>query len=216
MDRETRERIFEPFFTTKELGKGTGLGLATTYGIVRQAGGHIAPYSEPGRGSTFKLYFPRADAAPEAEGPTAQLTAVGAGTVLVVEDQPAIRDMTTQLLTRSGYAVVALADGTEAMTWLAERGEPIDVLVTDVVMPHMSGIELAEWTMDRYPDMGVVLLSGYTAETLNLERVTARGAAFVSKPVTRAQLIAAVEQARARRQADPPELGQSPMKLRDQ
>ncbi|MBF6605695.1 MAG: PAS domain S-box protein [Chloroflexi bacterium] len=203
MDRETREHIFEPFFTTKELGKGTGLGLATTYGIVRQAGGHIAPYSEPGRGSTFKLYFPRADAAPEAEGPTLPLPAVGAGTVLVVEDQPAIRDMTTQLLTRSGYAVVALADGAEAMTWLTERGEPIDVLVTDVVMPHMSGIELAEWTMDRYPDMGIVLLSGYTAATLNLERVTARGAAFVSKPVTRAQLIAAVQQARARRQADP-------------
>jgi len=204
MDRETREHIFEPFFTTKALGKGTGLGLATTYGIVRQAGGHIAPYSEPGLGSTFKLYFPRADAPVTTERPSvAAGPAVGAGTVLVVEDEPAIRDMATQLLARSGYAVVALVDGAEAMSWLAQRGEPIDVLVTDVVMPHMSGIELAEWTMDRYPDMGVVLLSGYTAETLNLERVTARGAAFVPKPVARAQLIAAVQAAPARRQADP-------------
>jgi PAS domain S-box-containing protein len=197
MDRATRERIFEPFFTTKEPGKGTGLGLATTYGIVHQAGGHIWVYSEPGIGSSFKLYFPRVDAAASTELPMVAATpAVVAGTVLVVEDDPVVRDMTTLLLTRSGHTVVAVAGGAEAMTRLARLEEPIDMLITDVIMPSMSGIELAEWTMDRYPDVGVVLLSGYTAETLNLERVTARGATFVPKPVTSAQLLVAVQQAR--------------------
>jgi PAS domain S-box-containing protein len=206
MDRETREHIFEPFFTTKQLGKGTGLGLATTYGIVRQAGGHIWLYSEPGVGSSFKLYFPRVDAPGSTERPSVSaIPAVGTGTVLVVEDEPVVRDMTTQMLTRSGYRVIAVADGTEAIARLARLEEPIDVLVTDVVMPHMSGIELAELVMDRYPDVGVVMLSGYTAQTLNLKRVTSRGATFVPKPVTSAQLVVAVHQAQALRHANPTE-----------
>jgi CheY-like chemotaxis protein len=204
MDRETREHIFEPFFTTKGLGKGTGLGLATTYGIVRQAGGHIWLYSEPGVGSSFKLYFPRVDAPATTELPTvAASPAVRAGKVLVVEDEPVVRDMTTQMLSRSGYQVIAVASGAEAMARLAGLEASIDVLVTDVIMPHMSGIELAEWVMDRYPRVGVVLLSGYTAGTLNLERVTSRGATFVPKPVTSAQFVVAVHQAQALRQANP-------------
>ena len=204
MDRETREHIFEPFFTTKTLGKGTGLGLATAYGIVHQAGGHIWVYSEPGVGSTFKLYFPRVEAPETTERPTVVATAaVGAGTVLVVEDEPVVRDMTTQMLTRSGYRVITVADGAEAVARLARLDESIDVLVTDVIMPHMSGIELAELVMDRYPDVGVVMLSGYTAQTLNLERVTSRGATFVPKPVTSGQLVLAVHQARAGREANP-------------
>jgi two-component system cell cycle sensor histidine kinase/response regulator CckA len=197
MDRATREHIIEPFFTTKQVGKGTGLGLATTYGIVRQAGGHIWVYSEPGIGSSFKLYFPRVDAAITTELPTVAATAdVGPGAVLVVEDDLVVRDMMTQLLGRSGYEVIAVAGGAEAMTRLAGVEGPIDVLITDVIMPNMSGIELAEWTMDRYPHIGVVLVSGYTAETLNLERVTARGATFVPKPVTSAQILVAIKQAR--------------------
>ncbi len=207
MDRVTREHIFEPFFTTKERGKGTGLGLATAYGIVRQAGGHIWLYSEPGVGSTFKLYFPRVAAAGTTPEPTiAAVGAVGAGTVLVVEDEPVVRDMTTQMLTRSGYQVIAVANGSEAMMRLAGPEESVDVLITDVIMPNMSGIELAEWTMDRHPRVGVVLLSGYTAETLDLERVTSRGATFVPKPVTSGQLLVAVQHARALRQASPPRL----------
>ena len=203
MDQVTREHIFEPFFTTKELGKGTGLGLATAYGIVRQAGGHIWLYSEPGVGTSFKLYFPMVDAPVTNERPAlASTPAVGAGTVLVVEDEPVVRDMTTQLLTRSGYEVIAVANGAEAMTRLAEPETSIDVLITDVIMPNISGIELAELVMDRYPLMGVVLLSGYTAETLNLERVTSRGATFVPKPVTSGQLLVAVQQAQAMRQAN--------------
>jgi CheY-like chemotaxis protein len=203
MDLVTREHIFEPFFTTKELGKGTGLGLATTYGIVRQAGGHIWLYSEPGLGTSFKLYFPRADDAVTTDGPAVAVTpAVGAGTILVVEDESIVRDITTQILARSGYEVIAVGTGAEAMTRLAGLDSSIDVLVSDVNMPIMSGIELAEVMMDRYPDAGVVLLSGYTSETLNLDRVATRGATFVPKPVTSGQLLVAVQQAQALRQAN--------------
>jgi len=204
MDRAMQERIFEPFFTTKQLGMGTGLGLATAYAIVHQAGGHIWLDSKPGVGSTFKLYFPRVDAPGRAERPRVVVTpVVGTGTVLVVEDEPVVRDMTTQMLTRSGYRVIAVANGAEAIARLARLEESIDVLVTDVIMPHMSGIELAELVMDRYPDVGVVMLSGYTAQTLNLERVATRGAMFVPKPVTSGQLILAVQQAQVGRQANP-------------
>jgi two-component system cell cycle sensor histidine kinase/response regulator CckA len=200
MDRATREHIFEPFFTTKEVGRGTGLGLATTYGIVHQAGGHVWLYSEPGHGSIFKLYFPRVDAAVE-ERPLVPVTSTaGVGTALVVEDEPAVRDMTTQLLQRAGYDVLAVADGIEAIA-AARLAERLDVLVTDVVMPNLSGVELAEQMMDRYPLIGVVLLSGYTAETLDLERVTAGGATFVSKPISSNQLLQAVLQAVASRRA---------------
>ena len=204
MDRATRDHIFEPFFTTKEQGKGTGLGLATAYGIVHQAGGHIWVYSEPGMGTTFKLYWPRVSAAGTREWTDASATpAVGTGRVLVVEDEPIVREMTTQMLTRSGYRVLALGEGAEAIARLARLEEPIDVLVTDVIMPHMSGIELAGLVMDRYPNVGVVMLSGYTAQTLNLEQVTARGAVFVPKPVTSGQLVLAVQRAQAMRRASP-------------
>ena len=206
MDLTMRERIFEPFFTSKQIGKGTGLGLATTHGIVHQAGGHIWVYSEPGEGSTFKLYFPRVEGPASTEEPAVTITpVVGVGTVLVVEDEPVVREMTTQMLVRSGYHVIAVAAGADAIARLARLEEPIDVLVTDVIMPHMSGIELAEVVMDRYPNVGVVLLSGYTTETLNLERVTSRGALFVPKPVTSAQLIVAVQQSQALRRVTPTE-----------
>ena len=196
MDAATRKHIFEPFFTTKEVGRGTGLGLATTYGIVRQAGGHIWVYSEPGRGSSFKLFFPRDDATTTADLPAVALaSAGGTGRVLVVEDDRFVRDMTVLLLTRSGYEVIAVSDGAEAMVRLANHDEPIYALITDVIMSNMSGIELAEWTIDRYPHVGVVLLSGYTAETLNIARVMARGATFVPKPVNSAQLLVAIQQA---------------------
>ena len=196
MDRDTREHIFEPFYTTKDLGKGTGLGLATIYGIVQQAGGHIWLYSEPGHGSTFKLYFPRVDAAAVPDRPKViDRGPAVAGTILLVEDEAVVRDMTTKLLSRAGYHVIALADGAEALSRIDQLPESVDVLVTDVIMPIMSGIELAERIMDRHPGVGVVLLSGYTAETLNLDRIVARGATFVSKPVSSDQLLAAVRQA---------------------
>jgi PAS domain S-box-containing protein len=201
MDQTTRQHIFEPFYTTKNIGKGTGLGLATTHGIVHQAGGYITLDSEPGQGSAFHLYFPRIDSA--ADEPPRIVPSdgfVGVGRILVVEDEPDLRELTTQLLQRAGYDVVAAADGEEALA-VANVEERFDVLVTDVVMPNLSGIELAERMMDRDPMLAVVVLSGYTPETLDLERVTAAGASFVPKPITSARLLEAVRDAVASRSA---------------
>ncbi len=196
MDPATREHIFEPFFTTKDIGKGTGLGLATIYGIVRQAGGHIGLYSEPGAGSTFMLYFPRDDAEPDDDVSTAAaMSTTGTGRILVVEDDPAVRHMTTALLERAGYDVTAVGDGTRAIATAEGLEDEIDVLVTDVVMSGMSGIEVAELMMARSRGIGVVLLSGYTDETMDLARLAGDGAIFVGKPVTSAQLLDAVARA---------------------
>ena len=198
MDHETREHIFEPFFTTKDRGRGTGLGLATIYGIVRQAGGHIWLYSEPGHGSTFKLYFPRVG---EAAGPktasSSRPTARATGTLLLVEDEPAVRDMTRRTLERAGFDVTAVADGPSALEALATSSRPIDVLVTDVVMPRMSGIELADRIREQHPSTAIVLLSGYTAETLDIDRLLASGARFVNKPVASGELLRSIAEARA-------------------
>ena len=196
MDRETREHIFEPFFTTKEPGRGTGLGLATIYGIVRQSGGHIWVYSEPGHGSTFKLYFPAVtDAATPAAPPPLADPRGGTGTILLVEDEPAVRDMTRRILERAGYSVIVANHGRAGMDELERREAPVDVLLTDVVMPYVSGLELADWVLDRYPETGVVLMSGYTAETLDLERLLARGALFVAKPVASGDMLRAIAKA---------------------
>ena len=200
MDHATREHIFEPFFTTKTAGNGTGLGLASAYGIVNQAGGHIFVYSEPGQGSVFKLYFPRVDAPVERRSAVRPAPEVGVGTVMIVEDDPAIRDMTAKLLNRAGYEVIAVADGSAALATARTAG-PIDVLVTDVIMPTTSGIELAEQMMDAYPSIGVVLLSGYVEEALHLERATSRGATFVAKPLSSTQLLQTIAQAVASRKA---------------
>ena len=197
MDRETRAHIYEPFFTTKDVGKGTGLGLATTYGIVRQSGGHIWLYSEPGVGTTFKLYFPRVDATVKVETEARQIPlGPQTGVVMVVEDEPVVRDVTIRMLARAGYEVVVVGDGVEAVAMLEKMTKPIDVLVTDVIMPKMSGIALGDWVLDAYPRIGVVLLSGYTAETLDLGRIAQRGGVFLSKPFTSLQLLQALQRAR--------------------
>jgi two-component system, cell cycle sensor histidine kinase and response regulator CckA len=200
MDHATRDHMFEPFFTTKAVGRGTGLGLATTHGIVSQAGGHISVASEPGTGSAFTLFFPRVEGAADERMPAAAATVVGAGRVLVAEDDPAVRDITTRFLQRAGYDVHAVAGGNEAMA-AARLVAPFDALVTDVVMPNMSGIELAERMMDQYPHVGVVLLSGHTTQSRELTHATERGATFLLKPVTSTQLLQAVVRGIASRRA---------------
>lgn len=198
MDAETVENIFEPFYTTKALGKGTGLGLSTIYGIVHQAGGHISVYSEPGHGSTFKIYFPHVDSPAEKVVVIRPAAESGHGRVLVVEDEQVVQEITARILERAGYEVTVVADGSQGLSAaLAEPG--FDVVVTDVIMPSLSGIDLADELLARRPETGVVLLSGYTEGTLDLARVTARGAVFLSKPASATSLLHAVRTAAASR-----------------
>jgi CheY-like chemotaxis protein len=186
MDKETLSRIFEPFFTTKEQGKGTGLGLATVYGIIRQSGGHLWAYSEPGKGSTFKLYFPRVDAA--AERPRSEIEDVtarrGSETILLVEDEEQVRVLVRNVLRRNGYQVHDARTPAEAIGISGEVKETIHLLITDVVMPQMSGRQLAHTLQPHRPGMRVLYVSGYTDNTIVRHGVLEAGIAFLQKPLT--------------------------------
>ncbi len=186
MDAETRRRIFEPFFTTKEKGKGTGLGLATVYGIVKQTGGDIWVYSEPNRGTTFKLYFPRvSEPAVESVGPETQSTAGASETILVVEDEKAVRDLTMRMLERLGYRLLAAGSGAEAIEVSRAFAGTIHLLLTDVVMPNMSGRQLADELALSRPGMKVLYLSGYTENTVLHHGVLDANVEFLPKPFSR-------------------------------
>jgi CheY-like chemotaxis protein len=184
MDDATRARIFEPFFTTKEAGKGTGLGLATVYGIVKQSGGFIWVYSEPGRGSTFKVYLPRRDDAvvstPVIATEPASLN--GTETVLVVEDAPPLRTMIRRALEGRGYTVLEAADGREALTVAAEHAGPLDLVLTDVVMPEVSGRQLAEALVRQRPDLRLLFMSGYTDDSVLRHGLIESDVAYLQKP----------------------------------
>ena len=185
MTPEVQARLFEPFFTTKEVGKGTGLGLATVHGIVTRSGGSVNVYSEVGRGTSFKVYFPRADAAEmvvDAPPPVARPRA-GAETVLVVEDAEGLRELARRLLERQGYTVLVAANADEALR-LFEQNASIDVLLTDVVMPGASGPELTRQLVERRPALKVIYMSGYTEETIVQHGVLNPGIAFLHKPFT--------------------------------
>jgi CheY-like chemotaxis protein len=185
MSEEVREHLFEPFFTTKDKGKGTGLGLSTVYGIVKQSRGNIWVYSEPGQGSTFKVYLPRvAETAPGAEKPKGEESLEGSGTVLVVEDDEMVRNMTVKVLERYGYTVLCARGGEEAERVCRENGEEIRLMVTDVVMPMMSGRELAERLGRMQPGMKVLFMSGYTDDAIVHHGVLDKGVAFIQKPFT--------------------------------
>ncbi len=192
MDEATVSRIFEPFFTTKEAGQGTGLGLATVYGIVKQSAGHILVYSEPGHGTTFKIYFPSADhkigleSKPEVEtvAPKRQGT-----TILLVEDDETMRSLTRQLLQEHGYTVIEADDGKSALEWAESHPDPIDLLLTDVVMRRMSGPELVERLSASHPNLKVVYMSGYTGELIAEREVLKRGITLLEKPFARTVLL---------------------------
>ena len=163
MDEQTRSHIFEPFFTTKGLGKGTGLGLATVYGIIKQSEGYIYVYSEPGQGTTFKVYLPRVRSMVSAASDSGNKeTRSGAETVLLAEDDEAVRDITRHVLESNGYRVLEASRGAEAIRLFEEHRGPIHLLLTDVVMPDMNGCELARFLLGRRPELKVLFVSGYT------------------------------------------------------
>jgi signal transduction histidine kinase/CheY-like chemotaxis protein len=185
MDEATAQRIFEPFFTTKELGHGTGLGLATIYGSVRQHGGHVAVESAPGKGSVFSVYLPLAEetaGAPDAS--TSGALPVGHETILVVEDSPGVRELTRTVLARQGYTVLTATRGDEAILAIEEVDGRIDLLVTDVVMPGMSGFALAAAAREMIPGLRTLFLSGYAEEALGPEARVSKPDAFLAKPFT--------------------------------
>jgi CheY-like chemotaxis protein len=184
MDASTRARIFEPFFTTKEQGRGSGLGLATVYGIVKQSGGYIWVYSEPGHGTVFKAYLPPAVAASAAQGVTdGGAEPIGWETVLLVEDEDAVRVLAREVLRRHRYVVLEAHHGVEALSVAEHHPHDIHLLVTDVVMPQMSGRELAERLSAVRPSMKRLFMSGYSDHALVHDQVT-RGFAFLQKPFT--------------------------------
>ena len=184
MDRKTQSRIFDPFFTTKERGKGTGLGLATVYGIVKQSGGYIWVYSELNQGTVFKVYLPRveqtADRIAQKE-PDAPILG-GCETILLVEDSESLRDMAREYLESAGYRVLAVSSGKEAVQWARDFDGPIHLLFTDVVMPEMSGPELAAHVRSHRPETKIIFTSGYTDDAIARQGVLEPGAAFVQKP----------------------------------
>ena len=189
MDSATRQRIFEPFFTTKMQGRGTGLGLATVYGMVKQAGGDIWVYSEVGQGTTFKLYFPRVDeAASDAEAAVVEKSAPGGETVLVVEDEQAVRELTVKMLQQLGYVVLAASSGPAAIEIARACAGTLSLLVTDVVMPEMSGRQVADQLLAIHPAVKVLYLSGYTENTVIHHGVLDSGVDFLPKPFSREAL----------------------------
>jgi CheY-like chemotaxis protein len=183
MDEQTRSHIFEPFFTTKSVGKGTGLGLATVYGIVKQSNGFIWVYSEINHGTSFKIYLPLVDQAPEqyATNPESVAPPTGNETVLLAEDAEAVRGAARQILERYGYTVLEAANGTEALS-TAETAIKIDLLLTDVVMPEMSGRELATRFAKLKPNAKVLFMSGYTDDAIIRHGVLRPGTAYLQKP----------------------------------
>ncbi len=184
MDADTVTHLFEPFFTTKAPGKGTGLGLATAYGIVKQSGGAIGVYSEPGHGTTIKIYLPSADSKVTAEAPVAEPVGAlrGSETILVLEDEPRVRKLICEVLTGRGYRVLEAVRGEEAIRIAEEHGGGIQLLLTDVVMPEMSGPQALEQMRSRYPHLKVLFMSGYTDEAMRHHGILDSGAPFLQKP----------------------------------
>jgi len=191
MTDEVKEHLFEPFFTTKERGKGTGLGLATVFGIVEQYNGRIFVYSEPGKGSTFKIYLPREHEAPaEASSTSTQIDGIPHGDerVLVVEDEVTVRNLACYMLRRQGYTVLEASNGEDALRIAQKETQKIDLLLTDTVMPKMSGRVLADKFQEAYPDTKILFTSGYTDKSVMRSSMLEKGVDFIPKPFSAAEL----------------------------
>ncbi len=195
MDEETQERLFDPFFTTKEMGKGTGLGLSTVYGIVKQHGGNIWVYSEPGRGSSFKVYLPRVAAEAQERRPASKFITGGSETILLVEDNQAVRDIGRRHLEALGYTVLSAASAREAEQVAQGHKGQIDLLLTDVVMPDRNGRELYESMVASQAGLKVLYMSGYTDNSIVHRGLLEEGIPFLHKPFERESLAAKVRQA---------------------
>ena len=190
MSKETMSKIFEPFFTTKEIGKGTGLGLSTTYGIINQSKGHIVVESVPESGTTFRIYFPKAEGAEESPGKTRRESAMGGEeTILVVEDDPVLRGLFREILVDKGYSILVASSGEEAVLLSGDFKDPIHLLVTDVVMPGINGRELADRISAVRQDIKVIFMSGYTDDAISRHGVLGEGIEFLEKPFSPETLV---------------------------
>jgi two-component system cell cycle sensor histidine kinase/response regulator CckA len=200
MDAETKARAFEPFFTTKEKGKGTGLGLSTVYGVVKQSGGYIDIYSAPGAGTTFKIYLPRVDDAITTDAPIGAATSfTGNETILLAEDESSLRTLTRNTLELCGYKVLEAKDGLEALEVSERFKGPIDLLLTDMVMPGMGGRQLAQELTRRRPEIRLAYMSGYTGQAVGSQGPVDPGSVFLLKPFTREMLTRKIREALDRR-----------------
>jgi len=192
---ELQHRIFEPFFTTKEVGKGTGLGLATVYGIVQQHKGAIHLYSEPGKGTTFKLYFPAGDKNREAEHAEEPQPALGGGeTILVAEDEPVVRSLAVRILEQAGYTVLSASDGQEALRIFEEHGSAISLIVLDAVMPKLTGLEVYQRIKAEHPEKAFVFASGYDPETSRSKVILQEKLRLIAKPFDASTLLRTVRE----------------------
>ena len=195
MDKQTQTHIFEPFFTTKERGRGTGLGLATVYGFVKQIGGYVWVDSEPGMGSTFAIYLPvTSEPTPQnAPAPAAVAPARGAGTILLVEDEESLRTLTHTILEQSGYTVIEACNGMEAVEIARDHSGPINLLLTDMVMPGMNGQAVAEKVRQLHPGIRVAYMSGYMG--FSSEDADSLDTVIIAKPFTRNILLQKLSEA---------------------
>jgi CheY-like chemotaxis protein len=197
MDETTKAHIFEPFFTTKTQGRGTGLGLSTVYGIVKQSGGYIWVYSEPGRGTTFKLFFPRI--AEIAENPTPPVQELGprtgSGTILLVEDDDSLRELLVATLQKSGYRIMEANTPETAIELATAHKEEVQLLLSDVVMPRISGVQLFELLQKSLPQLKAIFMSGYASEMLSRRDRLPSNSLFIEKPFSKESLLSIIHRA---------------------